>query len=140
MFEKHKTRALSNARKYDRLKDETMEGVADLFAKIKSQQETLRLFRDDIIPRQQLAFDQSRDDYQVGKVDFLQMIDNWRQLLRYHIQEKRVETDLHQTLAALARQVGDFEVPGFVAPDQPPVEQSGQDLDGNDDSTKEDGN
>ena len=68
------------------------------------------------------------------------MIDNWRQLLRYHIQEKRVETDLHQTLAALARQVGDFEVPGFVAPDQPPVEQSGQDLDGNDDSTKEDGN
>ena len=133
------TRALSNARKYDRLKDETMEGVADLFAKIKSQQETLRLFRDDIIPRQQLAFDQSRDDYQVGKVDFLQMIDNWRQLLRYHIQEKRVETDLHQTMAALARQVGDFEMPGFVAPDQPPVEQSGQDLDGNDDSIKEDG-
>ena len=133
------TRALSNARKYDRLKDETMEGVADLFAKIKSQQETLRLFRDDIIPRQQLAFDQSRDDYQVGKVDFLQMIDNWRQLLRYHIQEKRVETDLHQTMAALARQVGDFEMPGFVAPDQPPVEQSGQDLDGNDDSINEDG-
>jgi outer membrane protein TolC len=132
------TRALSNARKYDRLKDETMEGVADLFAKIKSQQETLRLFRDDIIPRQQLAFDQSRDDYQVGKVDFLQMIDNWRQLLRYHIQEKRFETDLQQTLAALARQIGDFEVPGLVAPDQPPVEQSSGDLDGNDDSTNED--
>ena len=132
------TRALSNARKYDRLKDETMEGVADLFAKIKSQQETLRLFRDDIIPRQQLAFDQSRDDYQVGKVDFLQMIDNWRQLLRYHIQEKRFETDLQQTLAALARQIGDFEVPGLVAPDQPPVEQNSGDLDGNDDSTNED--
>ena len=132
------TRALSNARKYDRLKDETMEGVADLFAKIKSQQETLRLFRDDIIPRQQLAFDQSRDDYQVGKVDFLQMIDNWRQLLRYHIQEKRFETDLQQTLAALARQIGDFEVPGVVAPDQPPVEQNILDLGGNDDSTIED--
>ena len=132
------TRALSNARKYDRLKDETMEGVADLFAKIKSQQETLRLFRDDIIPRQQLAFEQSRDDYQVGKVDFLQMIDNWRQLLRYHIQEKRFETDLQQTLAALARQIGDFEVPGVVAPDQPPVEQNILDLGGNDDSTIED--
>ena len=34
------TRALAGARKYDRLKDETMEGVADLFAKIKGQQET----------------------------------------------------------------------------------------------------
>jgi len=138
------TRALSNARKYDRLKDETMEGVADLFAKIKSQQETLRLFRNDIIPKQKLTLDQSIDDYQVGKVDFLQMIDNWRQLLRYHIQEKRFETDLQQTLAALARQIGDFEVPGFVTPARPLVETNGQDLIGNDDATnenkKEDGN
>ncbi len=134
------TRALSNARKYDRLKDETMEGVADLFAKIKSQQESVRLLRDDIIPRQQLAFDQSRDAYRVGKVDFLQMIDNWRQLLRYHIQEKRFETDLQQTLAALARQIGDFEVPRVVTQGQLQPEQNRQDLNGNDDSTNEDGN
>ena len=80
-----------------------MEGVADLFAKIKSQQENLRLFRDDIIPKQQLTLNQSIDDYQVGKVDFLQMIDNWRQLLRFQISEKRFETDLQQSLSALAR-------------------------------------
>jgi len=138
------TRALSNARKYDRLKDETMEGIADLFAKIKSQQETLRLFREDIIPRQKLAFDQSRGDYQVGKVDFLQMIDNWRQLLRYHIQEKRFETDLQQTLAALARQIGDFEVPVIVATDLRQLKQNSQFLNADDDSRnenpKEDGN
>ncbi len=35
------TRALANAKKYDRLKDEKMEVVADLFAKIKNQQENL---------------------------------------------------------------------------------------------------
>ena len=134
------TRALSSARKYDRLKDETVEGVADLFAKIKSQQETIRLFRDDIIPRQQLAFDQSRDDYRVGKVDFLQMIDNWRQLLRYHIQEKRFETDLQQTVAALARQLGGFEVPELASQDQTQLEQNCHDLNGNDDSTSENGN
>jgi outer membrane protein TolC len=108
------TRALSNARKYDRLKDEAMEGVADLFAKIKGQQENLRLFRNDIIPKQKLTLEQSIDDYQVGKVDFLQMIDNWRQLLRFHIAEKRFETDLQQTMAALARQVGSFELPTNV--------------------------
>ncbi len=105
------TRALSNARKYERLKDETMEGVADLFAKINSQQENLRLFRNDIIPKQKLTLEQSIDDYQVGKVDFLQMIDNWRQLLRFHIAEKRFETDLQQSLAALARQIGSFDLP-----------------------------
>jgi outer membrane protein TolC len=106
------TRALANSRKYDRLKNETMEGVADLFAKIKGQQENLRLFRDEIIPKQKLTLEQSIDDYQVGKVDFLQMIDNWRQLLRFHIAEKRFEADLQQSLAALARQIGSFDLPG----------------------------
>lgn len=110
------TRSLANTRKYDRLKDETMEGVADLFAKIKSQQENLRLFRDDIIPKQKLTLEQSIDDYQVGKVDFLQLIENWRQLLRFHIAEKRFETDLQQTLAALTRQVGSFELPTYARP------------------------
>ncbi len=105
------TRALASSRKYDRLKDETMEGVADLFAKIKSQQENLRLFRNDIIPKQKLTLEQSIDDYQVGKVDFLQLIENWRQLLRFQIAEKRFETDLQQSLASLARQIGSFELP-----------------------------
>ncbi len=110
------TRALANTRKYERLKDETMEGVADLFAKIKSRQENLRLFREEIIPRQQLTLEQSIDDYQVGKVDFLQMIDNWRQLLHFHIAEKRFETDLQQSLASLARQIGRFELPAETSP------------------------
>ncbi len=116
------TRALSNARKYDRLKDETMEGVADLFAKIKSQQDNLELFRNDIIPKQKLTLDQSIDDYQVGKVDFLQMIENWRQLLRFHIAEKRFETDLQQTLASLARLTGSFELPFGEDVGQPVIE------------------
>jgi outer membrane protein TolC len=117
------TRALANTRKYDRLKDETMEGVADLFAKIKSQQENLRLFRNDIIPKQNLTLEQSIDDYQVGKVDFLQLIENWRQLLRFHIAEKRFETDLHQSLAALARQIGSFELTtGVTQPAVGPVD------------------
>ncbi len=114
------TRALASTRKYDRLKDETMEGVADLFAKIKSQQENLRLFRNDIIPKQKLTLEQSIDDYQVGKVDFLQMIENWRQLLRFHIAEKRFETDLQQSLASLARQIGSFELP--MGASQPAIE------------------
>lgn len=126
------TRALSNARKYDRLKDETMEGVADLFARIKSQQENLRLFRNDIIPKQKLTLVQSIDDYQVGNVDFLQMIDNWRQLLRFHIAEKRFETDLQQSLAALARQIGSFELPTGNTIVQPAIESAKMETDQDD--------
>ena len=132
-----KTRALAEARGYDALKDETMESVADLFAKITSLQETLALFRDDIIPKSQLTLKQSLGDYEVGKVDFLQMIDNWRQLLRYQIAEKRFETELHQSLASLARLVGSFQIPttGPVlmerAPNIEPDEQATEDENSN---------
>ncbi len=120
------TRALANTRKYDRLKDETMEEVADLFAKINSQQENLRLFRDEIIPKQKLSLEQSIDDYQVGKVDFLQLIENWRQLLHFQIAETRFETDLQQSLASLSRQIGSFNMPEFVSP--PSFESSNDEL------------
>ncbi len=105
------TRTLASARKYDRLKDETMESVADLFAKVQSLRETLSLFHDDIIPKSKLTLEQSIENYQVGKVDFLQMIDNWRQLLRFEIAEQRFEMELQQALASLARQIGSFELP-----------------------------
>jgi outer membrane protein TolC len=130
------TRALANTRKYDRLKDETMESVADLFAKIKSQQENLRLFRNDIIPKQKLTLEQSIDDYQVGKVDFLQLIENWRTLLRFHIAEKRFETDLQQSMAALARQIGSFQLPGEDS--RPPETNRNQADDGQDATPKQD--
>jgi outer membrane protein TolC len=116
------TRSLSNARKYDRLKDETMAGVAGLFAKINSLRETLQLFRDDIIPKQKSTLSQSQSEYRVNKVDILQVITNWRQLLRFQIAEKRFETELQQSLASLARQIGDFELPNDAAPVQTPIE------------------
>ena len=109
------TRALAEARRYDLLKDETMADVADLFANIASQRETLRLFRDDIIPKQELTLSQSLDDYKVSKVDFLQLIDNWRQLLRFRLTERRLQSDLSKTIAALARQLGEFDLDA-VAP------------------------
>lgn len=107
--------AIAAARGYDRLKDETQMEVADLFAKIQSQRETLRLFRDDIIPKQQLTLNQSIEDYQVSKVDFLQMIDNWRKLLQFHLTEKRLESDLQRSLAALARVLGQFDIEDSIA-------------------------
>jgi hypothetical protein len=47
----------------------------------------------------------------VGEVDFLQLLDNWRQLLRYEIAYRRIDASLRQTLAELERVVG-----GFIGP------------------------
>lgn len=105
-----RTRALASARKYERLRDETLESVADLFARIESLQATRQLFVDEIIPKQELTFNQSVADYQVNKVDFQQMVGNWQKLLRYRIEDKQLQARIHQTLASLSRQIGQFDL------------------------------
>ena len=41
-----------------------------------------------------------------GDVDFLQLIDNWRQLLRLQLAERRAEVALRKALASLERSIG----------------------------------
>lgn len=114
--------AVSTARQYDSLRDGTLEEVTDLFAQARSQQELLTLFREDILPKARQTLEVSRKAYNVGEVDFLQLIDNWRQLLRYEISYRRLEATLRQTLAELERVVGGIRVSGSEAIGRPPLE------------------
>jgi outer membrane protein TolC len=104
-------KAVSSAREYDSLRDGTLEEVTDLFAQAKSQQDLLTLFREDILPKARQTLEVSSRAYNVGEVDFLQLIDNWRQLLRYEVMNYRSEASLRQTLAELERVVGGFAGP-----------------------------
>jgi cobalt-zinc-cadmium efflux system outer membrane protein len=104
--------AVATAREYDTLRDGTLEDVTDLFAQAGSQHELLVLFREDILPKARLTLEVSAQAYNVGEVDFLQLIDNWRQLLRYEINYRRLETSLRQTLANLEAVVGGVVVTG----------------------------
>jgi outer membrane protein TolC len=103
-------RAVATAREYDALRDGTLEEVTDLFAQARSQQDLLVLFREDILPKARQTLEVSSQAYNVGEVDFLQLVDNWRQLLRYEISYRRLAASLRQTLARLERTVGGFGV------------------------------
>ncbi|MCH5375454.1 MAG: TolC family protein [Planctomycetes bacterium] len=105
------SKAVASARQYDAAKDQTMEDVKDLFAQAASQEELLRLFREDILPKAKQTLEQSIGAYTVGEVDILQLVDNWRELLRFYVTEKQLEAQLGQTLASLARVVGTYEIP-----------------------------
>lgn len=97
---------VATARAYDALRDKTTQEVKDLFAQATSQYELIRLFRDDIIPKAEQTLRVSTAAYEAGRTDFLQLIDNWRQLLRFRIMYHRLEGQLQQTLASLDRVVG----------------------------------
>jgi outer membrane protein TolC len=112
--------AVASAREYDNLRDRTQEEVKDLFAQAASQQAMLQLFRRDIVPKAEQTLELSFPAYTVGKVDVLQLIDNWQQLLRYQIAQQRLEAQLRQTLATLERVVGGIlPSPPPRPPDEP---------------------
>src|SRR5690606_34761620 len=94
-------KAVASAREYDSLRDGTLEAVTDLFAQAKSQQYLLTLFQEDILPKARQTLEVSSRAYNVGEVDFLQLVDNWRQLLRYEVMYRRLEASLRQTVAEL---------------------------------------
>jgi outer membrane protein TolC len=98
--------AVATAREYDSLRDATLEQVLDLFAQAQSQQELLTLFEEDILPKARQTLEVSTPAYNVGQIDFLTLLDNFRQLLRYEVSYRRLEASLHQTLAELERVVG----------------------------------
>lgn len=100
------SRVVAATRQYDSLRDRTTESVKDLYTQAISQYDLVKLFRDDIIPKTEQTLEISQSDYQVGEVDFLTLIDNWQQLLRFQIAYHRIESQLQQTLAALERVVG----------------------------------
>lgn len=115
--------AVATARRYDSLRDRTLEQVSDLFAKARSQEELLLLFREDILPKSRQTLEASMRAYNVGEVDFLTLIDSWRQMLRYEVNYRRTEASLRQSIAELERVVGGFnpaEAGTMVTPLQTP--------------------
>lgn len=97
---------VADARRYDAMRDDTLGRVADLFYKLESQQELLDLFQQDILPRAEQTLEASIPAYQVGDVDFLTLLDNWRQVLRFQLSHHLLKTELRQTLASLETVVG----------------------------------
>jgi outer membrane protein TolC len=98
--------AVSSARQYDALKDRTQADVKDLYVQALSQRDLAALFRNDIIPKAQQTLEVSVEAYRVGKTDFLQLIDNWRELLRFQVVLHQLASQLRQTMSTLERVVG----------------------------------
>lgn len=99
-------RTVATARRYDALRDETVQQIKELYVQATSQYELIKLFREEIIPRAEQTLQVSSAAYETGKIDFLQLIDNWQGLLRFQLMVQRLESQLQQTLAALERVVG----------------------------------
>jgi len=98
--------AVASAGDYHEVKDRTQADVKDLCTQAVSERDLVELFSKDIIPKSEQTLEVSLDAYRVGQTDFLQLVDNWRQLLKFRVMLSQQESQLRQTLSTLERVVG----------------------------------
>lgn len=91
------------------LQDQASEEVFDMVAKLDSTRDTLTLIQEDIIPKVERTLEISIDEYATDSITYVQLIANWRSVLRYRITEANLQSQYQQLLASLARSVGQLD-------------------------------
>ena len=100
---------LASESHYLSLIDQASEEVFDLVAKLDSTRDTLSLIQEDIIPKAERTLQVSIDEYASNSIEYVQLIANWRNVLRYRIAEASLQSQYNQLLVSLARSVGQLE-------------------------------
>ncbi len=77
-----------------------------LFQQAHSLEKQRLLYIEKIIPRAEQAFELSQSEYTVGKISFLQLIDNFSEVLMFQVEVARIEATLAGVLAQIERTVG----------------------------------
>ncbi|WP_432799553.1 TolC family protein [Poriferisphaera sp. WC338] len=80
--------------------------VIDAIANVEAQRDEVILFRDQILPQARQTLESSVSGYQTGELDFLTLIDNWQQLLRFELLQYQNLTELEQAFADLRETIG----------------------------------
>lgn len=91
---------------YKNLKDQTRFSIDDLMMKIKTAEQSARLLRDNVIPQAESLLTSAELGYQTDQVDFLDLLENQRQLVRFRLEYFRALTLQNQEVARLEQVMG----------------------------------
>lgn len=80
--------------------------VKEQYLAAKSSAELVRLYSDAVVPQSSLALESAMSAYEVGKVDFLTVLDNFVTVLNYQVGYYRELTNYQAALARLEPLVG----------------------------------
>lgn len=85
----------------------TLEGrLRRLIGEVDAIDQQRTLFRDRIVPRAEQALEIALSEYTVGKTTFVQLTDNYTELLNYQLQIVRLDSMLATKLAQIERIIG----------------------------------
>ena len=84
-----------------------MSRVRDLYSMAKTSEHHLDLYTTGIIPQARLSLQSATSNYQVGKTDFMALLDSESLLLRYQLMEQEELVNLHRTIAMIGEMTGE---------------------------------
>jgi outer membrane protein TolC len=76
------------------------------FSLARSAEKLVQLYDHDLIPQSRLALESAMASYQVGRADFLTVIDSLLTLLEYELKYQEVLSEFHRALARIEPYVG----------------------------------
>jgi outer membrane protein TolC len=76
------------------------------FSLARSAEKLVQLYDRDLIPQSRLALESAMASYQVGRADFLTVVDSLLTLLEYELKYQEVLSEFHKALARLEPYVG----------------------------------
>jgi cobalt-zinc-cadmium efflux system outer membrane protein len=113
-----------SAREYAATLDQVRAEVQTLYAQFLEHHRVLEILGTEIVPNAEKTLTLSIEAYDVGKLGFQQMIDNYESLLNYEIDYYRREALREQAIASLERAVGcavSAWPPGAADESEPPL-------------------
>jgi cobalt-zinc-cadmium efflux system outer membrane protein len=84
-----------------------MARVRELYAAARTSEHHLDLYDTGIIPQARLSLQSATSNYQVGKTDFMTLLDSESLLLRYQLMQQEELVNLHRTIAMIGEMTGD---------------------------------
>jgi outer membrane protein TolC len=88
------------------LRNETVARIVEIRARAEQDRNLVRLYRGSILPQARAAVQASLSGYRVGRVPFMQLIDNQMTVNRYETETYRLLADYQQAVGELEALVG----------------------------------
>lgn len=92
---------------YEAAKLMMLSRVRDLYAKVRTSEHHLHLYATGILPQARMSLQSATSNYQVGRTDFMALLDSESLLLRYQLMEQEEIVNLHKTLARIGEMTGE---------------------------------
>ena len=90
----------------DNFRNTVQLNIHDSFLRIKKSEQQVELYKNGLIPQASQAFEAALSGYQVGKIDFLTLLDSLMTVYNYELEYYRVLIDGQRGLARLESETG----------------------------------